>query len=294
MDISEKALADFLRQVDLSAASEEGKLPLATYTVACCVVLQAFGSEWSSQHIGRSQQACSYFQAKQGDYAEGLRHLSRTVEFGELIFNLHRVGGFDERIEIIKADEKTGVESGIAELIAGKFFKAVDVMFQYVVAQAIPGENTAKNPDIEYVAGLDRYEFCEVKCHLLTTELNERSIMNTLEDARKQLPKQKAGLILLRIPETWLVDMDAGTDVVEKTVTHFFERKKTTRVSSVFVFASETRCFLPNNKMARIFMVKEFRNRYCERGSGIAIPDFSNGVKKWRSLEVVTRQMLGG
>jgi hypothetical protein len=249
---------------------------------------------WSSKHFGRSDQACDYFQATHGDYAEGLRHLSRTIEFGELIYNLHGVAGFDERISSIKKDEKTGIESGIAELIAGKFFKAVNVMFQYVVTKPIPGQNTPKNPDIEYVAGLNRLESCEVKCHLLSTELNERSIFNTLQDAKKQLPKGKAGLILLRVPETWLVDMEAGANVIEKAVNDFIERGKTTRVSSVFVFASETRPFLPRQQMARTFMVKEFRNRFCVQGPGILIPDFSHGVKSWRTLDDFAQRVLGG
>jgi hypothetical protein len=290
--ISEAALVDFLRTVDLPFGN--GRVTCAAYSAACCALLQAFGPEWCLKHIGRSEQACDYFQAKKDDYAEGLRHFYRTIEFGELIYNLHDVAGFDERINKIKSDEETGIESGIAELIAGKFFKAVKVMFHYVVTKRIPGQNTPKNPDIEYVAGVNRYELCEVKCHLVSTELNERSIANTLEDARKQLPKGKAGLILLRVPESWLVDMEAGTNMIENAANHFIERKKTTRVSSIFVFASEARFVPGQEKTAMTFLVKEFRNRYCEQGSGIVIPDFSHGVESWRSLVAFAQRVLGG
>ena len=35
------------------------------------------------------------------------------------------------------------------------------VQFQYVRAETRPGEETPKNPDIEHVAGINRYELCE-------------------------------------------------------------------------------------------------------------------------------------
>jgi hypothetical protein len=92
--------------------------------------------------------------------------------------------------------------------------------------------------------------------------------------------------------EAWLVDMEAGTSVVDKSVNHFIDRKRTARVSSIFVFASDARSF-PNQKTARTFMVKEFRNRYCQQGSGIVIPDFSRGVESWRNLEDFARRLLG-
>jgi hypothetical protein len=263
MKFSVFALRDFLRGMDLTGISQQGKLTCATYSVACCSVLQAFGQDWVERHVGRSGSECQYFKAKKDDQQELARYMARVTELGELIYNLHGVTGFDERIEAIKAEEKTGIESGIAELIAGKFFRISGVMFEYVVTKAQPGRDTPKNPDIEYVAGVGRFESAEVKCNLQTTELDERTIFNTLKGAKGQLPKGKAGVILLRVPENWLDDMAAGIAVIQAAVDGFIEREKTTRVSSVFVFASETR-FPVAGKTAHIFGVKEFRNRHCK------------------------------
>jgi hypothetical protein len=204
---------------------------------------------------------------------------------------LQRVTGFDDRIKSIKADEKTGIESGIAELIAGKFFRIAGAQFQYVVA---PADSRGTNPDIEYVAGHNRVELCEVKCNLGTTQLNERSITNILETARKQLPKGKAGLILLRVPEEWIADMELGTSTIENAIIKFFRHAKTTRVSSVFTFISETRVFFTQEKMAQMFRVKAFRNTHCEKGPGICIPfHIPDPLPNWTSLQSLVAAELG-
>lgn len=295
MQFSDDALGLFLRQTTgntvWKSVSDQGRLACATYSVACCAVLQALGPDWCQTHIGRTDKASDYFKANKSDHHELLRHLSRVTEFGELIYNLHGVPGFDERIRLIGAD-KGGVESGIAELIAGKFFKMADVIFQYVTVEAKPGEEKPKNPDIEYAAGSNRLESCEVKCNLLSTELNETSIVNALKNAKKQLPKGKAGIILLRVPETWLVDMEAGTTVIGKAINDFIKNEKTTRVSSIFAFASETR-FLPNDKMARTFLAKEVKNDFCQLHSGISARSIMfGGDGRWRTLEDLVKREL--
>lgn len=285
MTFSKQALTHFMRMTDWSTISAHGRLAGATYSAASCAILQALGPDWCEKHIGRSAKACDYFKAKKDDYHGQLRHLSRVIEFGELIYNLHDVGGFDGRIESMRTDDKKGVESGIAELIAGKFLKMADVMFQYVTAEAKPGEDTPKNPDIEYVAGFNRWEACEVKCNLLSTELSERSMVNAAKKAKGQLPAGKAGIILLRVPETWLMDMKAGTSVIERAIDDFIRTEKSTRVSSSFVFASETR-FLPDEKMARTFLVRECRNEFCKLHAGISARDVeTGGAGRWHTLE---------
>jgi hypothetical protein len=97
--------------------------------------------------------------------------------------------------------------------------------------------------------------------------LGEEPIKNILKKAKRQLPKGKASIILLRVPETWFADK-AGTKVIEHAVNGFIEKEKTTRVSAIYIFVSETN-LLPREKMARTFCVKEFQNKYCDQRSGI-------------------------
>lgn len=283
---SEAALAYFvqtqMRKEGWNSISEYGRLTAATYSTAAAAVLLALGDVWSLKHIGRADNGCVYFGANKAKAEELHRHISRVTEFGELIFNLHGVTGFDERLNAIRKDEKSGIESGIAELIAGMFFRLTGTPFQYVIAEKRPDGTTPKNPDIEYVAGLDRFEACEVKCNLQSTDLGEEPIKNILKKAKNQLPKGKAGIILLRVPERWLSG-GAAKSIIENAIHDFIEKEKTTRVSSIFLFVSETK-LLPNAKTARILCVKEFPNIYCNRGSGI-IAKFSCENDRWHSLQ---------
>jgi hypothetical protein len=283
---SEAVLAHFVRdQVQKgswNAIQPHGRLTCATYATASIAILQVLGPAWAEKHIGRSDKACQYFQAKRDDPAELFRYTSRAIELGELVFNLHGVGGFDERINSIRTDERSGIESGIAELIAGKFFKLAGVCFQYVIAGKQANGNTPKNPDIEYVAGTNRVEFCEVKCNLQSTDLGEEPIKNILKKAKSQLPKGKAGIILLCVPETWFAG-NAVTTVIENAVNGFLEKEKTTRVSSIYIFVSET-TLLPREKMARTFCVKEFQNKHCALRSGIVL-HLTAQKGRWRNLQ---------
>ena len=108
MRFSEEALARFLEDSLCSSQwdviSQHGMLTCATYSVACCAILQALGLDWTQKHIGRSAKACDYFKTKNDDRKELLRYMSRATEFGELIYNLYDIDGFEERINTIRAN----------------------------------------------------------------------------------------------------------------------------------------------------------------------------------------------
>jgi hypothetical protein len=282
-DVLARFVQDQVQKGGWNRVSDYGRLTCATYATASIAIFQALGPTWTEKHIGRSEKASPYFQADRHDRGELLRYMSRVTELGELILNLHGVGGFDERINSIRTDEKSGIESGIAELIAGRLFKVAGVFFQYVVAPRQAHGNTPTNPDIEYVAGANRVEVCEVKCNLQSTDLAEEPIRNILKKAKSQLPKGKAGMILLRVPENWFTDTTATT-VVERAVTGFIEKERTTRVSSVYIFVSETR-LLPKERMARAFLVREFQNKHCGLRSGIDLHRLTDDSDRWCYLQ---------
>jgi hypothetical protein len=86
--------------------------------------------------------------------------------------------------------------------------------------------------------------------------------------------------------------MEAGTTVIGKAIDYFIKSEKTTRVSSIFVFASETR-FLPNDKMAQTFLVKEFKNEFCPLYSGVSARSVMwGGEGRWRRLEGLVKREL--
>ena len=67
MQFSDHALGLFLRQTTgntvWKSVADQGRLACATYSVACCAVLQALGPDWCQTHIGRTDKASDYFKA---------------------------------------------------------------------------------------------------------------------------------------------------------------------------------------------------------------------------------------
>src|SRR5207249_43042 len=91
---------------------------------------------------------------------------ARVLAFADLLYNLQNVTNVDDRIEAIKNDGK-GVESGLAELGAGRLFRAVNLPFVYVK----PQQQKTMDYDVEYVRPEGRVGICEVKCKVQSTEL---------------------------------------------------------------------------------------------------------------------------
>ncbi len=151
MDLSEGTLRQALRsclqdRTVWASISEHGRLTCANFQLACCVILQTMGKEWSMKQIGRMGKVADYFKADTENQESLVRFMLRATELGELIYNLQGVGGFDERLSSIRTGESHDVESGIAELFAGKFFKSVDVAFQEVLSRVVDEEFIRRRP----------------------------------------------------------------------------------------------------------------------------------------------------
>jgi hypothetical protein len=284
MNVFDQLQIDHFRDFNWDAYSEQSRAVCAAYSLAYCFISQSMGVEWAERHAAWNNRRTDYFKAKRDDQNELMRHMMRVIELGELIYHLHSVPGFNERIESIKSDGENGVESGVAELIAGKFLFLAGVSFRYITIVAKDGQNPP-TPDIEYEAWPNRIEKCEVKCNLQSTEMNDRSITNILEKARKQLPSDKAGLILLRVPENWLADMEEGATLIWNAIGEFIRRKKSKRFSSIYLFASVTKVL--GAKTIRAFPMKEFPNGHCEWHCGIHVPRMRQNMRNWIGMEEI-------
>ena len=68
-----------------------------------------------------------------------------------------------------------------------------------------PKSNAPKGScyDAEFRTTEGRIIHCEFKKKTKNTVMSAKSVSNTCQDARKQLPKGKPGIIFLRLPEEW-------------------------------------------------------------------------------------------
>jgi hypothetical protein len=256
------------------------------YALAGHIIVRTLGAEWFEQHIAPADRPTDHFRGSATEDVPHNRFFSRVVELGELIYNLHTVENFADRLERIRQPDGRGVESGIAELAAGKFFRAHAVMFRFMEESQERDRVKGQEYDIEYATTDGRLGRCEVKCKLQAGDLTANGIKNTLKDAKDQLPKGVGtGIVMVRIPEEWHEDGDAALDELSGFVDGFFESEKTKRISSVVLIQYRT-VRLPDQLMAQTMQYADRVNLRCPIRSGLP-PIMTPGVhamRNWKSL----------
>jgi hypothetical protein len=251
----------------------------ATHLASCLMIMRSFGQDWCNARITLLSPPDDYFQVNHNDNESHNLFCVRVLAFADLLYNLHNVENFDECVEAIKSNPK-GLESGLAELGGGRFFRTVSLPFAYVKRK----NKKTLDYDIEYVRPEGRVGICEVKCKVQSTVLNQRSIYTSLAASSKQVPKNSGAVTLLMVPENWLVDMKTSNPTIEAGVNEFFRRSRTSRISEVILCGT---LLVPTKKATAHYGVyRRFPNPHCLDTSGIP-PIPSNQVvpsSNWKSI----------
>jgi hypothetical protein len=231
--------------------------------LATLIAGNVFGDDWFEEILAADNRP-SYFQIDLRSENTFPRSTTRVIEVGEMVWNLHQVDGFAERASEIRTAGR-GVEGKIGELMGGRFFRQHGIMFAFRRPTGIKQDDY----DIDYVRTDSRMGRCEVKCKLQQTEFSVNTVMNSLKEAKKQLPKDEGGIILFRSPEDWVPFQDGVSKLqaIIDAVNNWFQAEKTTRVRSVVLFDSRTdvdESFVRTN-----CYYKEYKNPYCADSSGL-------------------------
>jgi hypothetical protein len=121
----------------------------------------------------------------------------RTIDLGELLFNLQHIEGFDGCVARLKGGD---VEPALAELDVARMLYINDQMFWFVEPQGKTGDDY--DFLVLYPGGVGAC--IEAKCNIETPEVNLSTIKNSLQKARKQLPETAPGIIFVKLPAQWL------------------------------------------------------------------------------------------
>jgi hypothetical protein len=237
------------------------------YLLSGIVINRTLGPEWWELHIAPLERPTGYFRPNPSNPDLYYRFQSRVIELAEMILNLQAVEGFDHRLDSIRSDQR-GIESGIGELMGGRFFRCLGLMFRFVNASGRKQDDY----DIDYVRTDGKFGRCEVKSKLPATELSNATLWETLKSAKSQLPKGQTGVVLLRIPEEWIPwsPLDVGVArlrTIEEAIRNWFEKQKTTRISSVILLASESQ--VQNECVSQVWHFKDYPNINCKDISGL-------------------------
>lgn len=131
------------------------------------------------------------------------------MNLAETLFNLQHIDGFDERCDLLRAGQ---VESTIAEIDFGRFLYMHDVNFSFVTPSGQRGS------DFDYlITYADGTTACaDAKCRMEDSAIDHKMIRHSLETARKNnLPKDKPGIVFVKVPQTWLNSAETRTGVAK-------------------------------------------------------------------------------
>ena len=94
------------------------------------------------------------------------------------------------------------IEGTLAELDFGRMLFINKVPFLFVILQDV--KKLDYDFEILYPSGI--VACADAKCKIEATTFTENGIRNVLNEARKQLPNERPGIVFVKVPARWLED----------------------------------------------------------------------------------------
>jgi hypothetical protein len=202
-----------------------------TYMTATAILRHFLGQEWIVRNVWHTEGVGGYLRL---DFSSDERRELRTfrlVELAENLINLQHVEGFDSCILRMRQGKTNEIEATCAELDIGRFLYIHDIEFRFVVPEGIK----LKDYDFEVVYPDGVIACADAKCRLESTDINSKTIRNTLDGGRKQLPPDRPGILFVKIPQSWL-EIPTMQEELQKIAEDFL--RGTQRVVSVKFYVS--------------------------------------------------------
>jgi hypothetical protein len=194
-----------------------------SYTLGLSVVKYFLGEEWIFEHLQPQQSASGFLQPDLANPTNQEIQFFRTIDLGELLFNLQYIEGFDGCIKRLKGGD---IQGSLAELDVARMLYINDQRFWFVERQK------KKKMDFDFrVVFPGGLSACiEAKCNLETGVFNSATIKNALDQARTQLPASEPGIIFVKLPAQWITDPNFARKSIETAMTFM---RGTQRIVSV-------------------------------------------------------------
>lgn len=178
-------------------------------------IISAFtGPEWVERHMLANTLGATgaggYFQMDfSNDIARETKSL-RMFELSETMFNLQMVEGFHECIDRLKTGDADQIEATLAELEFAKLLYWHDLNFRFVAP-----ENRSGGDNYDFEISLDTHPIvcADAKCKLESTTIDASSVRNTLQEGRRKLPRDKPGILYVKIPQHWYDNTEMSAEL---------------------------------------------------------------------------------
>ncbi len=181
-----------------------------SFWLAVAVLRYFFGPEWVEKYVGLDQSTPSFLRLvpTDKDHIQSQISTFRIVDLGELLLNLQAIPGIETCLTRMK--EGT-IEPTYAELDFGRMLHVSGVKFRYVEPQQAKGLDY----DVEIILADGCVVCADAKCKLEVTEFSEKTVKNSLQEARKQFPKDRPSMIFMKVPAQWLRQDQIWRSLVE-------------------------------------------------------------------------------
>lgn len=197
--------------------------------LACGVVRGFLGEKWFEQHIDPNSKAKGYLTIDESDVYKQELSFFKIMDLAELLYNLQHIEGFDDCINRIKGG---AIEATYAELDFGRLLHYHLIPFRFVIARGILGADY--DFEIMYPNGV--IACADAKCKIEATQFGDKTILNALQQARTQLPKNRPGIIFVKMPQHWMRDEDSFVATTVAVARRFLSSTK--RIVSVKFYVS--------------------------------------------------------
>jgi hypothetical protein len=165
------------------------------FAMAANVLRTFLGNEWCDVNL--IGEGSPYLTPTAQDTTSRMKGQARIVALAEMIFNLQHASGAQARFEALT---RVDFESAIAELEAARLLVINNVPFRFVLETG----RKQQDYDIELTAQNGEVVCCETKCKMESTGFSGRSLLDSLNQAVKQLPSASPGIVFIKFPETWV------------------------------------------------------------------------------------------
>lgn len=221
------------------------------------------------------------------DDKEASAHVIRVIQLAEMLINCQWIPGYAGCIKQLETTDM--IESTYAELDIARALISFKVDFRFNERKMKRGE------DFDLLIRLPNgSEVCaDTKCKLESTPFSEQTIKNTLGYARKRnLPRDRPGIIFAKIPREWVKD-DAGHQQLVEITNRFL-----TSTGSIVSVKYYTSLVAHDGPVVREIMgwyeISNPGNRFDATAEWRLFPTVSKTATLWNGMPAHWKRLLKG
>ncbi len=225
------ALAELLK---IAPPWDNAGLGFLSLTISAEVLRFFLGDEWTNANVlsigpreASNPATMEFLRSGERSDADVFKYIQRVANLAEHLFNLQHVEGARERISRLRGES---LPAALAEFEAAGMLSAPDLHVRFQRPGGVRGEDYEGT----IVTALGRVVAWEAKSKLHGQMPSSDGVWRSLEEARKQLPKNRPGLVLVRMPDEWAEESRDLEAVCKPAVAQLLRQSK--RIVGVVVF----------------------------------------------------------